>query len=72
MNRILNKFHRHRYKIIGTWSEPSLGNIHADIVCKCGKHGSICTSDAFSERIMKQTTKGKYLNIPFIYYAEQV
>lgn len=65
-----NIFHRHRYKIIGTSHDPVDNYILVDIICKCGKCGTVWVEKKFENRIMKQAAKGKYLNVPRIIYGE--
>lgn len=59
-----NKFHRHRYKIIGTGH--SQNRIEVDLMCKCGKHGAVLVEKRFEKRILDQAAKGKYFNVPRI------
>lgn len=62
-----NKFHRHRYKIIGTGHNQN--RIEVDLMCKCGKHGTVLAEKYFEKRILDQAAKGKYFNIPRIICA---
>lgn len=45
-----SKFHRHRYKIIGTGHEQN--RIEVDLMCKCGKHGTVLVEKCFEKRIL--------------------
>lgn len=56
------KFHRHRYKIIGIGFRPEC--IEVDLVCKCGKHGTVAVDKYFEEKVLNQAAKGKYLRTP--------
>lgn len=59
--------HRHRYRIIGARFYGKDDNIEVDIICpKCGKHGTVIVPHRYSERILNQAMKHKYLNIPCI------
>ena len=59
-----NIFHRHRYKIIGIGHDQN--RIEVDLMCKCGKHGSVLVEKCFEKRILKQASKGKCFNVPRI------
>ena len=59
-----NKFHRHRYKIIGTGHNQNC--IEVDLMCKCGKHGIVLVEKRFEKRILNQAAKGKYFSVPRI------
>lgn len=48
-NFMKNKFHRHRYKIIGTGHNQN--RIEVDLMCKCGKHGAVLVEKRFEKRI---------------------
>ena len=66
-----NIFHRHRYKIIGTGDRLSLftnerDGLEVDIICKCGKCGTVIVPESFRDKVINQTAKGKYLNVPYI------
>lgn len=60
-----NILHHHRYKIIGTKITKD-GPINVDIVCRCGRCGSVQIERAFKNRVLKQAMKGSYLNVPRI------
>ncbi len=72
-----NIFHRHRYKIIGTGDKIDLftkerNGLEVDIMCKCGKCGTVVVSEAFRDKVINQAAKGKYLNVPYIMGAERL
>lgn len=57
-----NIFHRHRYKIIGT---GHFGNcVEVDLLCKCGKHGTVRIGKFYEGQILDQASKGKYFSLP--------
>ncbi len=63
--------HRHRYKIIGTGdrrdiTDDKINRLHVDIICKCGKCGTVLVSEQFREKVITQAAKGKYFNAPII------
>lgn len=69
-----NIFHRHRYKIIGTGDRLSLftnekDGLEVDIMCKCGKCGTVIVPESLRDKVLIQATKGKYLNVPYIVSA---
>lgn len=64
VNIMWNKFHRHRYKIIGTGHNQN--RIEVDLMCKCGKHGTVLVEKRFEKRILDQAAKGKYFSVPRI------
>lgn len=59
-----NKFHRHRYKIIGTGHDQN--RIEVDLMCNCGKHGTVLVEKCFENKILNQASKRKYFNVPRI------
>lgn len=72
-----NIFHRHRYKIIGTGDRISLftgkkDGLYVDIMCKCGKHGTVLVPEQFREKVFAQASKGKYFNTPIVCVEEVV
>ena len=72
-----NIFHRHRYKIIGTGDRLSLftnerDGLEVDIICKCGKCGTVIIPETLRNMVLTQAAKGKYLNVPYIMGAERL
>lgn len=72
-----NIFHRHRYKIIGTGDsrdifDGKINGLHVDIMCKCGKHGTVLVPEQFREKVFEQAAKGKYFNTPIVCVEEVV
>ncbi len=66
-----NIFYRRRYKIIRTGDRLSLftnerDGLEVDIICKCGKCGTVIVPESFRDKVINQTAKGKYLNVPYI------
>lgn len=59
-----NKFHRHRYKIIGTGHDHD--RIEVDLMCNCGKFGTVLVEKCFEDKILDQSSRGKYFNVPRI------
>lgn len=61
-----NIFHRHRYKIIGTGDnrdifDGKINGLHVDIMCKCGKHGTVLVPSNSEKRYLNKLLKGKIL-----------
>lgn len=72
-----NIFHRHRYKIIGTGDRLSLftnekDGLEVDIMCKCGKCGTVIVPESLRDKVLAQASKGKYLNVPYIVSADRL
>lgn len=67
-----NILHRHKYKIIGTGHDSNENSVQVDILCKCGRYGTVYVEDCFSEKVIKQAAKGKYFNVPRIIYSELI
>lgn len=72
-----NILHRHKYKIIGTChnrdiSDGNINGIHVDIMCKCGKHGTVLVPEQFREKAFEQASEGKYFNAPIVCVEEVV
>lgn len=72
-----NIFHRHRYKIIGTGDKTSLftgeiNGLEVDIICKCGKCGTVVVPEPLRDKVLNQAAKGKYLNVPYIISANRL
>lgn len=72
-----NIFHRHRYKIIGTCDrrnivDGEINGLEVDIMCKCGKHGTVLVPEQFREKVFEQASKGKYFNAPIVCVEEVV
>lgn len=72
-----NIFHRHRYKIIGTGDsidifDGKINGLQVDIMCKCGKHGTVLVPEQFREKVFEQAAKGKYFNTPIVCVEEVV
>lgn len=70
-----NIFHRHKYKIIGTGDRLSLftnekDGLEVDIMCKCGKCGTVIVPESLRDKVLIQAAKGKYLNVPYIVSAD--
>ena len=61
--------HRHRYKIIGTfpWIHTFTGihcGICADIVCNCGRSGTVYIDQKYEKMVLNQAVRNKFLRIP--------
>lgn len=74
---MMNIFHRHRYKIIGTGDRLSLftnekDGLEVDIMCKCGKCGTVIVPESLRDKVFEQAAKGKYLNVPYIMSADRL
>ena len=74
---IKNILHRHKYKIIGTCdnrdiSYGKINGIHVDIMCKCGKYGTVLVPEQFREKVFKQASKRKYFNTPIVCVEEVI
>ena len=72
-----NIFHRHRYKIIGTGDRLSLftnekDGLEVDIMCKCGKCGTVIVPESLRDKVLIQAAKWKYLNVPYIVSANRL
>lgn len=72
-----NIFHRHKYKIIGTGDRLSLftnekDGLEVDIMCKCGKCGTVIVPESLRGKVLAQAAKGKYLNVPYIISANRL
>ncbi|ASM69762.1 hypothetical protein [Blautia hansenii] len=72
-----NIFHRHRYKIIGTGDRLSLftnekDGLEVDIMCKCGKCGTVIVPESLRDKVLIQAAKGKYFNAPYIVSADRL
>lgn len=72
-----NILHRHKYKIIGTGdnrdiSDGKINGLHVDIMCKCGKHGTVLVPEQFREKVLEQAAKGKCFNAPIVCVEEVV
>lgn len=61
-----NILHRHKYKIIGTAHFND--KIEVDLVCKCGKSGTVGVEKCFETQVLQQAAKGEYFNVPRIMY----
>lgn len=66
-----NILHRHKYKIIGTGDKTSLftgerDGLEVDIICKCGKCGTVVVPEILRDKVLNQAAKGKYLSVPYI------
>lgn len=72
-----NIFHRHRYKIIGIGDRFGLfakerDGLEVDIMCKCGKCGTVIVPETLRDKVLTQVAKGKYLNVPYIISADRL
>lgn len=72
-----NIFHIHRYKIIGTGDNLSLftnerDGLEVDIICKCGKCGTVIVPESLRDKVIAQAAKGKYLSVPYIVGAKRL
>lgn len=66
-----NILHRHKYKIIGTGDkidcfDGKINGLNVDIICKCGKCGTVLVPEQFREKVFKQATKWKYFKCPIV------
>ena len=59
-----NKFHRHKYKIIGTGHNKDY--VEVDLMCECGKCGTVLVEKCFEDKIIDQASQGKYFSVPRI------
>lgn len=71
MNRIMKMLHRHKYKIIGTGDLEEQA-FTVDVICKCGKAGTLTIPIKYKGRVMQQAVKGKYLNVPCVVWGETI
>lgn len=73
----VNIFHRHRYKIIGTGNKRNIidgeiNGLEVDIMCKCGKCGTVIVPESLRDKVLIQAAKGKYFNAPYIVSADRL
>ena len=61
---LLKRLHRHRYRIIGTGFHPLNNLVEVDLLCKCGKCGTVIVDDYFKDQIINQAANGKYFKVP--------
>lgn len=61
---LLKRLHRHRYKIIGTGFHPLNNLVDVDLICKCGKCGTVVVDDYFKDEIITQAVNNKYFKVP--------
>lgn len=64
--------HKHRYKIIGTghMTEENINVLQVDVICKCGKCGTVYVDKKYEDMVIKQAANDKYLSVPAIIYSE--
>lgn len=58
-------FHRHRYKIIGI-GDLNEQSFSVDVICKCGKTGTLTIPIEYKGKVLQQAVEDKYLNVPCI------